>query len=52
METRIFMNNTAALPFNHGSACDRTISWHAIWRACRDAVQPCSERCRRVKDRA
>ncbi|WP_422614105.1 DUF2256 domain-containing protein [Chromobacterium amazonense] len=52
MNTRIFKNNTTALPLKRCSACDGTMSWHANERACRDAVQPCSERCRRVKDRA
>ncbi|MDE1715243.1 DUF2256 domain-containing protein (plasmid) [Chromobacterium amazonense] len=52
MNTRIFKNNTTALPLKRCSACDGTMSWHANERACRGAVQPCSERCRRVKDRA
>ncbi|OQS41721.1 hypothetical protein B0T45_08285 [Chromobacterium haemolyticum] len=49
---RIFKGNKAALPSKPCAACGHPMSWRKKWRNNWDAVQYCSERCRRQKDMA
>ncbi|MBX9349278.1 DUF2256 domain-containing protein [Chromobacterium vaccinii] len=52
MSAAAFKGNKAALPSKPCAGCGRAMSWRNKWRASWDAVQYCSERCRRRKGKA